>query len=289
MKPIKNTPFGNTRQRFDVLRRKIRFGTVYGIIAGLAFAISAWGVDGFLLSRAHAMYPWLKFIPGAVICAAAGALAGWLTTRFDKGILAVIFYLGLSFVFSRLIVALPLEIFPKLVARFDPELGSLLNYTFYDTFSTRFVVAFVWIAIFAIITGILQSPLVEPATFSTSLFGRIVPFLVCAVIMFISGIIVDSLNNEPLRTAVVEMNSTIQFSLDHRGEEVDKALARSMHVSSLRGVQDAIDPQRGLIVRSYDQSLGQIVVLVRFGDSWVDCQTVYNQPSYCKFVTINSP
>jgi hypothetical protein len=103
--------------------------------------------------------------------------------------------------------------------------------------------------------------------------------------MFIGGTVVDTLNNEPLRTAVREMNSTIQFSLDHRGEEVDKVLARTMHVSSLRAVEDVIDQPRGLIVQSYDQTLGQIHVFVRFGDTWVDCQTIYNQPSYCKYAS----
>jgi hypothetical protein len=88
---------------------------------------------------------------------------------------------------------------------------------------------------------------------------------------------------------VVAVNTTIQFSLDHRGQEVDRAVARSMHVSSLNGVRDVVDQPRHLIVGSYDRWLGQINVLVQFGDTWVDCTTVYNQPSFCKYLTPDTP
>jgi hypothetical protein len=144
-----------------------------------------------------------------------------------------------------------------------------------------------WVSLFAVLVGILQIPLAEPAAFATSFLGKAGPLLVCAVLMFINGTIVDNLTNEPLRLAVLAMDNTIQFAVDHQGQEVNPELARSMHVSSLRPVQEVIDQPRRLIVRSYDQSLGLINVLVRFGDTWVDCSVVYNQPSFCEYATAN--
>lgn len=282
---MKNFVYEDLRQRSDVIRLKWRFGMLYGIIVGLSFATSTWGIDGYLLSQANAAYPWLKFIIGAIICMIAGGLTGWLVARLESGILAALIYLGVAFLFSWLTISLPFRIFPKVVGWLDPETGNLLNYIFYEeNFNSRFVVAMIWVSIFITLVGILQIPLTEPAAFSTTFFGKIAPLLVCSVIMFISGTIVDNFNNEPLRLPVLEVNDTIQFAVDHQDEQVDRTRARAMHMSSLRTVKDVISQPRRLIVRSYDQWLGQINVLVRFGNTWVDCSVVYNQPSFCQYV-----
>lgn len=288
MTTLKSLTFEDFRQRPDVIRLKRQFGMAYGIMVGLSFAAATWGIDGFLLSQEHVLYPWLKFIIGAIICMSIGGIAGWLVARFEKGILALLIYFGVAFVFSWLTIGLPFQIFPKVVAWLDPETGNLLNYAFYEeNFNSRFAIAMVWISLFVALVGILQLPLTEPAAFSTSYFGKLAPFLVCSVIVFINGTIMDNLNNEPLRLPILEMSDTIQFSIDHQGEEVDRALARTMHMSSLRAVRDVINQPRKLIIGSYDESLGLINVLVRFGDTWVDCSVVYNQPSFCQYVTTN--
>jgi hypothetical protein len=289
MKSLKNLPLEDIHHRPDVIQMKRRFGIAYGMMVGLSFAASTWGIDGFLLSQAHAFYPWLKFILGALICMTVGGIAGWLVARLEKGILGLLIYLGISFVFSWLIVGLPFRIFPAVVTWLDPETGNLLNYTFYEGFGSRFFIAIAWISLFMALVGILQLPLTEPAPFATSFFGKAAPLLVCAVIMFINGFIVDTLNNEPLRTALLHMDNTIQFSVEHQGQEVDRALARTMRMSSLRAVGDVISQPRRLIVGSYDQYLDQIHVLIRFGVTWVDCIVVYNQPSFCKYISLASP
>lgn len=276
-------------QRPEVVQTKRRTGTLYGATVGFAFAAASWGIDGLLLSQSHALYPWLKFIIGAVICIIAGGIAGRLVARLEKGILGLFIYLGLGLIFSWLIVALPFQIFPTVMQWLDPETADLLNYTIYDGFQSRFVIAVAWISLFAALVGVLQLPLTEPAAFATSLFGKISPLLVCSVVMFINGVIVDTLNNEPLRTAVLHLNNTIEFAVEHQGQEVDRALARTMRMSSIRAVQDVIGQPRKLIVGSYDQYLDQIHVLVRFGSTWTDCVVVYNQPSFCKYVTSETP
>lgn len=286
MKPISHE---DVHQRPEVIRIKRRLGLAYGVAVGLSFAFFTWGIDGLALSRAHALYPWLKFILGAVLCMLMGGAAGWLVAHLEKGILALLIYLVLALGFAWLLVALPFQIFPTVITWLDPEVGNLLNYGIYEDFGSRFGLAVAWISLFMAITGILQLPLTEPAAFSVSSFGKIVPLIVCSVIMAINGVIVDGLNNEPLRTALIYMNNTIQFSVDHAGEEVDRALARSMHVGALRGVQEVVSQPRKLIVGSYDQYLDQIHVLVRFGDTWTDCIVVYNQPSLCKYIDPASP
>lgn len=77
------------RHRPDVIRLKRRFGIMYGMVAGLAFAAASWGIDGYLINKANAFYPWMKFIIVAVICMAAGGLAGWLVARSEKAIVGL--------------------------------------------------------------------------------------------------------------------------------------------------------------------------------------------------------
>jgi hypothetical protein len=281
---MKTTVYEDLRHRPDVIQLRLRIGIAYGITMGLAFAVATWGIDGFLLSQAHALYPWLKFIIGAMICMPLGGLAGWLVARFEKGLLALLIYLAVGLIFAWLIVALPFRILPAVLQVLDPEVGNLLNYTFYEGFNAMHGVATFWVSLFVGLAGILQLPLTEPAVFSTALFGKVAPLLVCILVMVINGVIVDTLNNEPLRKAVLHMEDTIEFAVAHEGQEVDQATTRAMRMASLRAVASSIHEPRRLIVREYDEYLGEIHVLVRFGSSWVDCLVIYNQPSFCDYL-----
>ncbi len=107
---MNTTTFEDIRHRPNVIHLKWRFGMLYGIVVGLSFSASTWGIDGYSLSQAHAFYPWLKFIIGAILCMIIGAIVGWLVARLEKGLFALLFYLGMSVVFSWLTIALPFQV-----------------------------------------------------------------------------------------------------------------------------------------------------------------------------------
>lgn len=275
-------PLNELQSRPDVIRSKHIYGMTYGIVVGLGFAGAAWGVDAYLLSHSHALYPWLKFMVSAILCALTGGLTGWLVARLDNGFLALLLWLVCAFAFAWLTNAVPFQIFPQLVGWLEPDIKDVLKYVYYESFQLRFWIALIWIAIFVTIAGILQLPLADSAVFSISIGGRVTPFLLCLVIMGISGAIIDDLNNLPLRTSVIAMDQTIQYVLDTQGQPVDPAESRRLHAASLRNVQDQIQASRRLLVGSFDEFFGEIHILIRFGDQWVDCSTIYAQPSFCK-------
>jgi len=275
-------PLNELKPRLDVIRSKHIYGMTYGIVVGLGFAGAAWGLDAYLLSQSHAMYPWLKFIVGAVLCALTGGLTGWLVARLEKGIPALLLWLVCAFVFAWLTNAVPFLIFPQLAGWLEPDIKDLLNYVYHDNFQLRFGVAFIWIAIFVTIAGILQLPLADSAVFSTSIGGKAAPLLLCIVFMVINGVIIDDLTNLPLRESMVAMDQTIQFVLDTEGQPVDLARSREMHAASLRAVRDQVQVSRRLLVGSFDEFFGEVHVLIRFGDQWVECSTIYSQPAFCK-------
>lgn len=271
--------------RPDVIRLKHVFGRSYGVVVGLTFAISTWAADGFALSQAHMFLPWTKLIIGLILCSLAAGLAGWITARFERWYFTVPAWIGVAAFFSWLLIILPLQINPIVSAWFKPEWQGLIRYDAFNQLSPRFAVAFMWISIFVLITGVLQIPLVEPAAFSTSVFGKIAPFLLGMFIIGLGGFVADSLNNQPLRSAIASMDHSIQFVVDNKGVDVDPALSRANHAGALRGIKDQVTAERSTTIGSYDSSLGEVIVLVQFEDLIANCSVIYEQPSFCKPAT----
>jgi hypothetical protein len=281
MKPFNK--FDNENARLEIIRLKQKFGLLYGAMAGIAFASASWGMDGYMLSKSHAYFPWVMLITGMGLSAVVGGVTGWITARSESSLLGVVFWIISSLFFAWLMVALPLQINPYIVSKFDPQLGALLNYEKNIEFAFRFGVSLAWIIPFMLIIGVTQLPISEPAVFSTSIFGKIAPILFCIVVMSISGVITDNLINSHFRSAITALDATIQFVLDNKNNEnVDKTLSQQLHARSLTTVAEYVQESRHLFVSSYDEYLGDLNVLVKFEDQWVDCTVLYSQPISCK-------
>jgi len=285
---MKLQPLNPNLERPDVLQDKHRYGIWFGVFLGLGFAFFTWGIDSYILSTHHGLQPWLKFIIGAAICMAVGGVTGWLSARANKSLYSVLFWLAAGSVFAWLTVNLPLVILPKAMSIMEPQTSGLLDYTYYDDFGRRVLVAYTWLGIFIMIAGLLQIPMSDSAVFSTSFFGKLGPIFVSLTLMAIAGTIVDNgLINEPLRTPTVSIDNTLRFIVDNRGKEVDPAEARRMHAGAFRAIDDSVTPQYKLIVSGYDNLLGDIDILVKFERDWAECKVVYNQPISCKVLDVS--
>jgi len=282
MKPLNDDE--NTRNKILSLKRK--FGLTYGAAAGFAFAVTSWGWDGYILNASHAYFPWLMFLIGLSICVVFGAISGWLTARFQSSLLGILFWVITAAGFAWLMIALPLQINPAIVSKLDPQLGALLTYANDGEFMFRFGASLIWVFPFMLIVGATQLSITEPAVFSTSFFGKIVPLFFCAVVMGLSGMFTDSLINMHFRDAVTALDATIQFVVDNQNNEnIDPALSRQMHARALWEVDEQVQESRKLFVGSYDEYFGEFHVLVKFSDQWVDCLVLYNQPNTCHLIT----
>jgi hypothetical protein len=275
--------FDSLNARPEILQLKKKFGMLYGIMAGVAFAVASWGWDGYTLSNSHAYFPWTMLITGMTVCAVLGGIAGWLTARAGSSLLGVVFWTITSLFFAWVMVSLPLQINPFIVSKLDPQLGALLDYGENIEFAFRYGVSLAWVLPFMLIVGVTQLPITEPAVFSTSIFGKIAPLFFCIVVMSISGFITDNLINSHFRAGITALDDTIQFVLDNKNNDnVDKALSRAMHARSLATVEEYVQESRHLFISSYDEYLGDLHVLVKFGDQWVNCNVLYSQPVSCK-------
>lgn len=276
MRPI------TTQKEPFVEQQKRIYGLIYGMVAGLAFAIALWGMDGYFLSRAHAYFPWTKLCAGSILTTLVGALAGWLVSRFEKTLLAILLWFATAGIFAWLTVSVPLEVAPNLMGMLEPKLRPLLHYTIYDNASSTIGVAFAWIMIAAFIVATIQIPMVEQSVFSTTFFGKISPYLICAILMAVSGSITDSFQNQPLRDPVIAVDKIIEFSLNASGKKVDAKTFRDLHLASLRDVLDILSPSRHLAVSRYDKLLQNVYVVVNFNGNWAECETTFGHPLMCK-------
>ena len=262
-------------------KRKQAFGLSYGIVAGLAFSFALWGLDGLRLSQAFAYYPWTKFFAGMPLAVLICGLVGWLTARLERPLIGILLWVVAAGTLAWLTVIVPIVFSPAIMKALNPDLANLLQYTIYDNSTEIAAVAFVWIAIASFIIAVIQVPMVEQAAFSTSIFGKIAPHIICAFLMLVSGSVADNLNNQFLRDPLLSMNDTIQFALDHQGKIVDSKAARDAHIASLRPVQDSLQAKRRLVVSRFDPLLEHVFILINFNGGWVECGTIFNTPLNC--------
>lgn len=270
----------------ELSRKKQIAGLLYGLAAGLAFAIFAWGVDAILLARAHGAFTWVKFIPGLLICLLSGALAGWLTALFEKVWLSILIWLAQALLFAHLILWLPLKVAPAIIKLFNPALGDFLKYPYYPELQQNLWIGFVFIAAVSIVCALLENILVDQALFSSGRFAIIVPLVVSAMAFALIGKTTDTLLNKNLRDPILSVDKVIEFTIENDGKEVSKEVARKMRLFAFSQVENAITPQRKLILSNFDEMVGQVDVLVDFEGQWVKCPVIYNQVSVCSQVFV---
>jgi hypothetical protein len=271
----------------NVHRKKLRLGLLYGVLAGAAFAIFAWGTDAWLLAQAHSAYYYVKFIPGLVICVGAGGLAGWLTISVQKHSFAILFWGIVAGLYTWLAVWLPFSGSALLIKSLNPSLDKFLKFSKVENLSQFILLTLLFIGLAAIICGLLEINLIDSAALSTYFSGTLVAVLVCTILFGLAGSGTDHMINTPLREPVQVVNNLLQFAQDNYGVEVSKATARAMHLSSARQLGDLVQKPRQLTLVGFDAGLLTVDVLVDFAGTWAKCTTIYSQPTDCLILPLN--
>ena len=183
----------------SVNNRKQLVGLLFGLTAGLAFSVFAWGIDGYLLAKAHGAYPLAKFIPGLLISLISGGLVGWLTIRFQNPLVRIIIWLLFAFMLSKLFLWLPIKAVPQIIGWFDGYLGNYLNYPLYKDFIRIQWVGFTVIALISILCALIENVLIEQALFATGSFSVVIPLVISFAFFCLAGNTIDGLYNKQIR------------------------------------------------------------------------------------------
>lgn len=270
-----------TRSATDYQYRRLLLGLLYGLCCGLVFSIFAWGLDAVQLARANSSYSFLKFLLGLLICLPVGAWVGRTTIQHSSHALALLLWVGLAVAFSWLVVWLPLDGWQEILKELDPSLFPLMHYReVANIWQYRIFVIFI-LGLASTIAGLLEINLVEQALHNAYGSGIITMIVVTAIIYGMAGSATDYFVNSNLREPVVTLNNLIQFGRENSDKEVPAEIARKMHLSTLNQIRDLLDKPYQMTIIGYDRYLGQIEILVKFGEDLVKCTTIYAQPTNC--------
>jgi hypothetical protein len=267
--------------------KKLRLGLIYGMVAGLAFAVFACGVDAWLLERANVTFFWIKFIVSLILCIPSGALVGWLTIRIEKHGFAILLWGSLALFYSWLVEWIPITGYPFLINKIDPDLARMFDFSPLQNLNQFIVISMVVIGFFAIISGLLEINLIHQALLSPYISTSFLPILIFLVLFSLAGSATDQMINSNLREPVQAINNLIQFAVDNIGVDVPTLTARKMHLSAVSKLDGIIQKPRQLTLIRYDQNFGLMDILVDFEGTKVKCTTVFAQPTDCIILTSN--
>ena len=278
---IKFTPLDKNAD--EVVNRK-KIGLFFGFLAGISFAIGAYGIDAVILAFSNGLYPFMRFIPALVLCGMVGALAGLLTGFVDHLLLNALIWGSAGFVFSKITGFLLINLPNLYFEHFYPELLGMTAYEYNAGIETRLTLVLIIVTVLGVIAGLLYSNLVEESSTSSYHFGRFAPVLIWVIAFIGVAFIGDSILNQPLRSPLKTLDYMIQYQLDHESQGIDDQTLRDLHLRALKSVSDILDRPRKLIIKDYDAMMVTINVLVDFDGTWVSCSMLNSQGGTCKVV-----
>jgi hypothetical protein len=270
-----------------VHRKKQSLGLIYGLVAGLAFPIFAWGADAWLLALAHYTYYYVKFIPGLIICVLAGGISGWLTITINKHAIAIILWSLLSLLYTWLAIWLPFSGQATITRILNSSLAHWFNFSPVADINQFIILSVIIIGLASIIGGLLEINLIDQAILSPYESGMVFILVVGFILFGLAGSAVDHMINTDLREPVKVINNLLQFAQDHFGLEVPKETAREMHLSATQQLGDLVQKTRQLFLIGFDGNLGMVDILVDFSGTPVKCTTIFSQPTDCTILTVN--
>jgi len=267
-------------------RKRSNLGVRYGLTAGLFFTLAAWGLDAIVLTRYHASLPFIKFLFALLICVPAAMLAGYLTAKIESGMFGLVIWGGLAVLFTFLVINLPLRFSPWYLNKFRPDLSSIIHfeeligiggYWFYCLFA---------IGITCLLCGFLENVLLDQGLASSSLLGPQMPFVICALIMLLSGLFGDVLLIRDFRKPIVAYDQLLKNAASYYGQEVDNKTKRNLRLGTVEILGDLVLQPHKLTLVEVDRYLTLTKIVVEFDGQTALCQAVQSKPTFCSMINL---
>lgn len=256
------------------------YSLLVGALAGFGFAFGTWGIDSIALLNMHGMFPLSKFLIGGLASILTGLIAGWLTWRVVPLLGNLLIWTAAAAIFNRLALYVTFPIQHQFIGLLDPKVQSLVSYPLEYGVTTRSTLLLIIVIVAGGIAGLLANSFVEEAATSEP-FRRWLALFVWTAAFIGVGVLGDSLNQKPMRDAVRVVHESIQFTLQHEGEELAPEIQTRMGMRGLRSVNEYLNEDYQLIPAEYDQMMIFIKVLARFDDTYATCSVINNSMGTC--------
>lgn len=253
-----------------------------GALGGLIFSIVAWGYDAVILMKAHAAYPWLKFLIGVIPCTLIGAAAGWLTMKINNLFLRMLLWISIAILFSFLSSYIPFTATPRLIGWLNPEVGARINFNAPDAIGARRFVTMVMTIFFFFIAGLIFENTSESIRASQGVVGAVFAVIFLMAFFGGAGYIVDSNFNADLRLPIQALNDKLEYVANVDPTTLDDVQTRALKRYTRLDV-DFQGPRR-LILTSFDTYFMQVTVMVDFDGTLAECSIINSSPSSCQML-----
>jgi hypothetical protein len=269
------------RERMSAASR--RNGLLLGLISGLTFGLTTWGIDAIALGNASVDRPWVKLAIGLAFSLLIGGLAGWLTAVIDRAAIGMLLWGGVGIAFAWLVGHLPFDGQSTFLRLIEPELGDIRVYPFVESARVRTILLMVIVGGMSALGGALELVLLDQAKDASSSVARMVSLGLTIPFFALAGFASDGVINRPLRDPMVAINRLIGWAIEARSTPVDPLLARQRHLGAIGGIENLIDRPYRMTLGSYDDtSLISFSVEVDFDGTWVRCSVLASAPGYCR-------
>jgi hypothetical protein len=276
----------------QIKQDKLRMGIWFGLAAGLVFSFVLWGLDAIGLAKANAYLPWAKLAMGVLPAVGIFTLAGWLSAKYENGLLSFAFWLVGGFLVYFFACHLPFEGLTLFYKIFKPDLAARIDYSFTRGLSAHTFVTMAICMVASGICGVFFGILSDNAAISASPAGVIVPLIIWSVLFVATATVIDIEIQQRLRDPIVALNALVEKRVDSLTNPVSRIQARKAHLFALNPIIDMIEQPRKLLLAGYDDTLIQTNVLVNFGGDWAECIIIADQSAeppvqqviYCRAV-----
>jgi len=250
-----------------------------GVLCGCAFALLAWGVDGYLLAKAHAALPWLKLAFGLPLCAATGGLAGWLTIKIPNLFLRFVIWLSVAVFFSYLTSLISFTILPFFLRYAFPQLSEQVIYQAPQAINARRFVTLIMSAVLLSIGGLIFESVSDSIRHSRGILGAV--FSAISLLLFFAGAgyIADSNFNVDLRTPIIILHEKIEYIATTDIVKLDESEKRALRRFTKLDVNFQ-GPYR-LMILTFDPYISQIMVGADFDGILAECAVLSGHASSC--------
>lgn len=268
-----------------MISRNVLFGTLYGLAAGLSFALMAWGVDAWLLAKAHWAYIWGRILPGLLISLLLGGWIGALGMKLENAWLRLALWLRWGALLGWMAVWLPWRVTPWLTLRLEPALAPHVVPLEADALVrlTLFCIGLTLPA--ALLCGALQPALVEQASFSPADGAILLPMVLAMFLLALPGLAADNAVNARVRQAALSLHHSLEFALQSGAADPDPAQARKFSLGAVRPIRERLTPDYRLFHASSDGLFEQNRILVQADGRWSVCLLVAGHLLHCQPVS----
>jgi hypothetical protein len=265
------------------LRAHRRDGLLSGGICGVAFALTAWGIDAAQFLGIPADMVWIRLVVGTIAVVGVGAVVGLIVAWIDRGLVGLIAWALGGVAFGWIGAHILFEGASLAAGIIDPRFRGLEVYPFVRAAGRSASVSMTLVGGLAGVAGILQLPALDQARSGDSRLGRWLGLSMCTPFFLLAGFVSDDINNRPVRDPQLNMVRLVQFVV--RGGDVDLGSQerRDMHVRAVDPIRPILGELRRVMLGDYDaRFLMTITVEMEFDDGWARCTVVNGQPSYCR-------